>query len=38
MAGFAVWALIAAFIIILIIRIACFYRDTIIDLAKPGQH
>ncbi len=38
LAGFAVWALIAAFIIILIIRIACFYRDTIIDLAKPGQH
>jgi type II secretory pathway component PulF len=37
-AGFVVWAVIAAFIITLIIRIACFYRDTIMDLAKPGQH
>ena len=38
LAGFVVWAVIAAFIIVLIIRIACFYRDTIMDLAKPGQH
>ena len=35
-AGVAVWALVATFIIVMIFHIAFFYRDTIMDLAKPG--
>jgi type II secretory pathway component PulF len=37
-AGFAVWAIIAAIIIVLIFRGAIFYRNTIIDMSRPGQH
>jgi type II secretory pathway component PulF len=35
LAGFGVWALVAAFIIFLIFRLASFYIGTIMELSKP---
>jgi type II secretory pathway component PulF len=35
-AGYAVWIMVSAFIIMLIFRMASFYTNTIYELSQPG--